>query len=102
MDIETQVREEVSFTDGRIYVKGNKTTRGKRKRADFILYYKSNIPIAMIEAKSNKLSLKAGIQQGIKYSNILDIPVVFSSNGDDFYEHNKTLSNGNIERELYT
>ena len=99
-DIATQIREEVSFTDGRIYVKGNKTTRGKRKRADFILYYKPNIPIAIIEAKSNKLSVKAGIQQGIEYSNILDIPVVFSSNGDGFYEHDKTLSRGKIEREL--
>lgn len=99
-NIETQIREEVSFTDGRIYVKGNKTTRGKRKRADFILYYKPNIPIAIIEAKSNKLSINAGIQQGIEYSNILDIPVVFSSNGDGFYEHDKTLSNGKIEREL--
>jgi type I restriction enzyme R subunit len=99
-DIPTQIREEVFFTDGRIYVKGNKTTRGKRKRADFILYYKPNIPIAIIEAKSNKLSVNAGIQQGIEYSNILDIPVVFSSNGDGFYEHDKTLSNGNIEREL--
>ena len=99
-DIATQVREEVSFTDGRIYVKGNKTTRGKRKRADYILYYKPNIPIAIIEAKSNKLSVNAGIQQGIEYSNILDIPVVFSSNGDGFYEHDKTLSRGKIEREL--
>jgi len=99
-NIETQIREEVSFTDGRIYVKGNKTTRGKRKRADFILYYKPNIPIAIIEAKSNKLSVNAGIQQGIEYSNILDIPVVFSSNGDGFYEHDKTLSSGKIERTL--
>jgi len=99
-DIATQVREEVSFTDGRIYVKGNKTTRGKRKRADFILYYKPNIPVAIIEAKSNKLSVNAGIQQGIEYSNILDIPVVYSSNGDGFYEHDKTLFTGKIEREL--
>jgi len=99
-DIATQVREEVSFTDGRIYVKGNKTTRGKQKRADFILYYKPNIPVAIIEAKSNELSLNAGIQQGIEYSNILDIPVVYSSNGDGFYEHDKTLFSGKIEREL--
>jgi len=99
-NIETQIREEVSFTDGRIYVKGNKTTRGKRKRADFILYYKPNIPVAIIEAKSNKLSINAGIQQGIEYSNILDIPVVYSSNGDGFYEHDKTLSSGQIERTL--
>jgi type I restriction enzyme R subunit len=99
-DIQTQVREEVSFTDGRIYVKGNKTTRGKSKRADYILYYKPNIPIAIIEAKKNTLSIKAGIQQGIEYSTILDIPVAFSSNGDGFYEHDKTLSNGDIEREI--
>lgn len=99
-DIQTQIREEVSFTDGRIYVKGNKTTRGKRKRADFILYYKANIPVAIIEAKSNKLSVNAGIQQGIEYSNILDIPIVFSSNGDAFHEHDKTLSSGTIEREI--
>lgn len=99
-DIQTQVREEVSFTDGRIYVKGNKTTRGKSKRADYILYYKPNIPIAIIEAKKNTLSINAGIQQGIEYSTILDIPVVYSSNGDGFYEHDKTLSNGEIEREL--
>lgn len=99
-DIQTQVREEVSFTAGRIYVKGNKTTRGRSKRADYILYYKPNIPIAIIEAKKNTLSINAGIQQGIEYSNILDIPVVFSSNGDGFYEHDKTLSNKTIEREI--
>ena len=99
-DVATQIREEVSFTDGRIYVKGNKTTRGKRKRADFILYYKPNIPVAIIEAKKNTLSVNAGIQQGLEYSNILDIPVVFSSNGDGFYMHDKTLSSGVIEKEL--
>ena len=99
-DVQTQVREEVSFTDGRIYVKGDKTTRGKRKRADFILYYKPNIPIAIIEAKKNTLSLNAGIQQGIEYANILDLPLAYSSNGSGFYEHDKTLSSGSIEREL--
>ncbi len=99
-NIETQIREEVSFTDGRIYVKGNKTVRGKSKRADFILYYKPNIPIAIIEAKDNKHTLRDGIQQGIEYARILDIPVVYSSNGDGFYEHDKTLSKGKIEREL--
>jgi type I site-specific restriction endonuclease len=82
----TQIREEVSFTDGRIYVKGNLSIRGKRKRADYILYYKSNIPIAIIEAKDNKHSVKAGIQQGLHYAEILDIPIAYSSNGDGFYE----------------
>jgi len=99
-DVQTQIREEVSFTDGRIYVKGDKTTRGKRKRADFILYYKPNIPVAIIEAKKNTLSLNAGIQQGIEYATILDLPLAYSSNGDGFYEHDKTLSHGSIEQEF--
>jgi len=96
----TQIREEVTFTDGRIYVKGNLTTRGKRKRADYILYYKPNIPIAVIEAKDNKHSLKAGIQQALNYAQILDIPSVYSSNGDGFYEHDRSNSGGGIEKEL--
>lgn len=99
-DMHKQVREEVSFTDGRIYVKGNLSVRGKRKRADYILYYKPNIPIAIIEAKENTYSIKAGIQQGLDYATILDIPSVFSSNGDGFYEHDRTCSNETIEREL--
>ncbi len=99
-DMQKQVREEVSFTDGRIYVKGNVSVRGKRKRADYVLYYKPNIPIAIIEAKDNKHSIRAGIQQGLDYATILDIPTVFSSNGDAFYEHDRTCSSGNIEREL--
>ncbi|MDT7526892.1 DEAD/DEAH box helicase family protein [Pseudidiomarina sp. GXY010] len=99
-DMQKQVREEVSFTDGRIYVKGNLTTRGKRKRADYILYYKPNIPVAIIEAKDNKHSVMAGIQQGLDYATILDIPTVFSSNGDGFYEHDRTAASGSVEREL--
>ncbi|QEP45091.1 DEAD/DEAH box helicase [Ectothiorhodospiraceae bacterium BW-2] len=99
-DMVKQVREEVSFTDGRIFVKGNLSVRGKRKRADYILYYKPNIPVAVIEAKDNNHSVKAGIQQGLDYATILDIPVVFSSNGDGFYEHDRSASSGQIEREI--
>lgn len=99
-DMQKQIREEVSFTDGRIYVKGNLSVRGKRKRADYILYYKPNIPIALIEAKDNTHSVMAGIQQGLDYAAILDIPTVFSSNGDGFFEHDRTASSGNIEREI--
>ncbi|HEY1773669.1 MAG TPA: DEAD/DEAH box helicase family protein [Gammaproteobacteria bacterium] len=99
-DVHRQVREEVSFTDGRIYVKGNLSVRGKRKRADYILYYKPNIPVAVIEAKDNTHSVMAGIQQGLDYATILDIPTVFSSNGDGFYEHDRTATAGAIEREI--
>ena len=99
-DIHNQVREEVSFTDGRIYVRGKIHTRGARKRADYILYYKPNIPIAVIEAKDNKHSVDAGIQQALDYAEILDIPFVFSSNGDAFLFHDRTVTSGDIETEL--
>jgi type I restriction enzyme R subunit len=65
-DTQLQVLEEVSFTDGKIYVRGKITARGTRKRADYILYYKPNIPVAIIEAKDNNHSVRAGIQQGLR------------------------------------
>jgi len=99
-NLHTQLLEEVSFTDGRIYVRGKLTARGKRKRADYILYYKPNIPIAIIEAKDNKHSVRSGIQQALDYAKILDIPCVFSSNGDGFLFHDRTATDGNIETEI--
>ncbi len=92
--------EEVSFTDGRIYVRGQMTARGKAKRADYILYYKPNIPIAIVEAKDNRHALSDGMQQALDYARILDIPCVFASNGDGFLFHDRTATDENIEREL--
>jgi type I restriction enzyme R subunit len=99
-DEQTQLGREIFFTDGRIYVKGRMTARGKRKFADYILFYKPNVPIAVIEAKDNKHSVRGGIQQALGYANTLDIPFVFSSNGDGFYFHDKTSTDGEIEKEL--
>lgn len=99
-DATTQFLEEVSFTDGKIYVRGKLHSRGTAKRADYILYYKPNIPIAIIEAKDNKHTIGAGLQQALDYSRILDIPFVFSSNGDGFKFHDKTVTDGDIETEL--
>jgi type I restriction enzyme R subunit len=86
----TQMREEVSFTKGRIIVRGRLVTRGKAKRADYILYYKPNIPMAIIEAKDNNCSIGDGIQQALEYAVTLGIPLVFSSNGDGFVFHDRT------------
>ena len=83
-NMQTQMKEEVSFTDGRIFVKGRKTKRGIRKRADIILYYKANIPVAVIEAKDNNHVAGAGMQQALEYAEMLDIPVAVASNGDGF------------------
>lgn len=96
-DIKKQVRAEYTFTDGRVIVRGNVTTRGKKKRADYILFYKPNMPLAIIEAKDNRHSVGAGMQQGLEYGEILDIPFVYSSNGDGFIEHDRFTGK---EREL--
>ena len=81
---QTQIREEVTFTAGRIFVKGKKTKRGEKKRADIIIYYNPNIPVAVVEAKDNSHTIGAGMQQALEYANTLDIPVAISSNGDGF------------------
>jgi type I restriction enzyme R subunit len=95
-----QVREEVSFTNGRIIVRGKLVTRGKAKRADYILYYKPNIPIAIIEAKDNNHSVGDGIQQALGYAATLKIPFVFSSNGDGFLFHDCTGNSAEKETNL--
>jgi type I restriction enzyme, R subunit len=87
-DINKQVRFEYAFTAGRIILRGNVTARGKKKRADYVLFYKNNFPLAVIEAKDNNHSIGAGLQQGIEYAKALDIPYVYASNGDAFVEQN--------------
>lgn len=99
-NMKRQVREEVSFTDGRIIVQGKLYTRGKSKRADYILYYKLNQPIAIIEAKDNRKPVGSGMQQALEYSDILQIPFVFTSNGDSFVFHDKTETTGVLEQEI--
>lgn len=96
----SQIREEVSFTKGRIIVRGKMVHRGKAKRADYVLYFKPNIPLAIIEAKDNKQSVGAGIQQGLEYAETLDIPFVFASNGDGFVFHDRTGTGNTVESNL--
>ena len=85
-----QIREEVSFTKGRIIVRGRLVSRGKSQRADYLLSVKPNIPIALIEAKDNTHAIGDGMQQGLEYAETLGIPFVFSSNGDGFLFHDRT------------
>ena len=83
-----QIRMEYAFTAGRIILRGNITARGKKKSADYLLSYKSNFPLAVVEAKDNKHSVGAGLQQAIEYARELDVPYVYASNGDGFVEQN--------------
>ena len=96
----SQLREEVSFTDGRITVRGKLVSRGKRKRADYILDFKPNIPIAVIEAKDNTHSVGDGMQQALDYAETLNIPFAFSSNGDGFVFHDRTGASSPRETNL--
>ena len=96
----TQVLEEHHFTKGRIVVRGKTTTRGKSKKADYLLFYKPNIPLAIVEAKDNNHAVGAGMQQALEYAEILDVPFAYSSNGDAFLEHDRTATGGTVEREI--
>ena len=96
----TQIREQYYFTDGNIEVNGNKTKRGKAKKADYVLYHKPNIPLAIVEAKDNTHSIGDGMQQALDYAEILDVPFAYSSNGDAFIEHDRTGKGDIIEKEI--
>lgn len=96
----TQLREEVFFTKGRVIVRGKTVKRGEAKKADYILFYKPNIPIAVVEAKDNNHSVGAGMQQALAYAEILDVPFAYSSNGDAFLEHDRTGNSSVVEREI--
>jgi len=83
-DLMNQIREEVYFTKGRVIVRGQLSTRGEPKRADYILYHKPGIPLAVLEAKDNNHTVGQGMQQALDYATTLDVPFAFSSNGDAF------------------
>ena len=99
-DLMTQVREEVYFTKGRVMVRGKSVRRGVARRADYILDYKPNIPLALIEAKDNHHAVGDGMQQALDCAEMLDIPFVYSSNGDAFLEHDRTVTSGAVTREI--
>lgn len=96
-DSPAQVRREHDFTDGRVIVNGHKTARGKRKRADYVLCYRRNLPLAVVEAKDANHCVGAGMQQALEYAEILDLPFAYSTNGRGFLEHDRKTG---AEREL--
>ena len=96
-DIKTQIRCEYYYTSGKINVRENVAQRGTGKKVDYLLSYKANIPIAIVEAKDNKVTVSHGIQQAMGYAQDLDIPFAYSSNGDGFYEHDMITG---IEKEI--
>ena len=98
-DLMTQVREEQYFTKGLVIVRGKTVRRGLAMKADYILFYKPNLPIAVIEAKDNNHTVGDGMQQALSYAETLDIPFAYSSNGDGFLEHDRT-GNQIVEREI--
>ncbi|MBD2563131.1 MULTISPECIES: EcoAI/FtnUII family type I restriction enzme subunit R [Nostoc] len=99
-DINTQIREEVTLTKGSVIVRGKLASRGEQKRADYVLYHKPGVPLAVIEAKDNNHSVSAGMQQAIATGELIDVPFIFSSNGDAFMMCDRTITEGEREREI--
>ncbi len=95
----TQIREEVKLRDGKVIVRGQMAVRKTVKSADIVLYHKPNLPLAVIEAKANKHSIGKGMQQALDYAGLLEVPFIFSSNGDGFIFHDKT-STTTLETEI--
>ncbi|RTE66684.1 DEAD/DEAH box helicase [Amphritea opalescens] len=86
----SQIRQEVKLRDGKVIVRGQTAARKKVKSADIVLYHKQGLPLAVIEAKANKHEIGKGMQQGLGYAALLEVPFVFASNGDGFVFHDKT------------
>lgn len=91
-----QIRREVTLTPGPVIVRGNMSSRNKKKKkfADYVLSWEPGVPVAVIEAKDNNKTVSHGMQQGLGYSEILQVPSTFSSNGDAFASHNKVAAPG--------
>ncbi|ELW7389305.1 EcoAI/FtnUII family type I restriction enzme subunit R [Yersinia enterocolitica] len=89
-DVMTQIRQEVKLRDGKVVVRGKLAARLTVKSADIVLYHKPGLPLAVVEAKANKHEIGKGMQQGLDYARLLDVPFVFASNGDGFIFHDKT------------
>lgn len=96
----TQIREQYTFTAGRIIVRGIKTRRGEQKRVDILLFYKNHYPIAVIEVKDGSHSVGDGMQQALNYAQALDVPFAYSTNGQAFLGHNRISKEGRIEQEI--
>ncbi|WP_022959455.1 EcoAI/FtnUII family type I restriction enzme subunit R [Spongiibacter tropicus] len=99
----TQIRREVTLTPGPVIVRGNLSSRNKKKKkfADYVLQKEKGIPIAVVEAKDNNHTASQGMQQALGYADILEVPSAFSSNGDAFASHNKVAApSEDIETEL--
>ena len=99
-DVMSQIREEYKVTAGRIIANTATVRRDKALFADYVLFYKPNKPIAIVEAKDNNHTVGAGMQQALRYSDMMDVPFVFSSNGDKFLFHNKYITEGANEIEI--
>ncbi|MDH5538810.1 MAG: DEAD/DEAH box helicase family protein [Rhizobacter sp.] len=101
-DIHEQILREYPLRPGRMVVRGQKASRDKKSvlRADYVLFWKANIPLAVIEAKDNTQAVGAGMQQALSYAELLDVPFVFASNGDGFVFRDATLATGTLEVNL--
>lgn len=91
------IGEQRSFTNGRIFVAGGKVRRGKHKRADYLLYYRRDYVLAVVEAKEIGLPAENGVQQAREYAEILGLKFAYATNGHRIIEIDYTAG---TEREV--
>lgn len=84
---DTQISEQKSFTDGRIVIAGSRPIRRPQKRADYILRYRRDFPIAVVEAKAIYRTPGDGLQQAKEYAQILGLKFAYATNGTSIIEH---------------
>ena len=97
-----QIYREYPLRAGRVVVRGKQAQRDQSTvlRADYALFFKANIPLAVVEAKDNQHAVGAGMAQAIQYAELLGVPFSFASNGDGFVFRDATLADGVLERNL--
>ena len=81
-----EINEQRTFTDGRIVFVGGKARRGKRKRADYLLRYRPDFPIAVVEAKARYKNAAEGLQQARDYAEVLGLKFAYATNGETIIE----------------
>src|SRR6266853_3346202 len=85
-----RINEQRTFTDGRIVVAGNRTIRRPQKRLDYLLRYRPDFSIAVVEAKPVYKNPGDGLQQAKDYAEILGLKFAYSTNGHGIVEFDYT------------
>ena len=88
-----QIYREYPLRAGRVVVRGRTARRDATTvlRADYALFYKTNIPTAVVEAKDNNPAMGADMAQAVRYGELLDLV-------SDWLDRHDTIANADLVR----